>query len=520
MRKSNAPSKSVRNLSFTSDISRLSDSKEKSSPPPKFGEKNDISVRSAENILNLLIKPKHEFDQFLEAVEETSADSKTILTEFNINKNIPSSDNTKVENGIIKKRYFNVVYGKQSKKKHKTWEGDGILEVGEKSLLLKDCDGKTLGQGCGKKNADLEEGSRLFVGSKEVEIIDLAPTPDGVWPTKRSIEDYTNSSPQITQPIKKKKINSVMSMKKNLEPVNLDFKPLVMPKPDCDHQWLYNTTGVTVTEVSVDPKLTRVLREHQRQGVIFIYRCVMGYQDKSYVGSILADEMGLGKTLQCITLIWTLLKQGPYGNIPVLKTVLIVTPSSLTNNWKQEFMRWLGNERIRTFVVDQKNKPNDFAKLKNVPVMIISYEMFVRCYDDVASLEFDLLICDEGHRLKNSSIRTSMFLKQLSTKKRIILTGTPVQNDLQEFFALVDFVNPGFLGTYPEFKKKYEDNIIASRQPGTDDYTRKEGELQAQVLMKKTSGFILRRTQELLDKYLPTKHEAVVFCKPSKLQVF
>lgn len=80
--------------------------------------------------------------------------------------------------------------------------------------------------------------------------------------------------------------------------------------------------------------------------------------------------------------------------------------------------------------------------------MIISYEMIMRHFDIIKDIEFHLLICDEGHRLKNNQIRIYASLSQLQIKRRILLTGTPVQNNLQEFFALVDFVNPGILGQY------------------------------------------------------------------------
>lgn len=70
-------------------------------------------------------------------------------------------------------------------------------------------------------------------------------------------------------------------------------------------------------------------------------------------GAILADEMGLGKTIQCISLIWTLQCQGPYGGKPVIKKTLIVTPGSLVNNWRKEFQKWLGSERIKIFAVGQ-----------------------------------------------------------------------------------------------------------------------------------------------------------------------
>ncbi|KAG8251606.1 DNA repair and recombination protein rad54b [Homalodisca vitripennis] len=215
----------------------------------------------------------------------------------------------------------------------------------------------------------------------------------------------------------------------------------------------------------------------------------------------------------------TLLRQGLYGNKPLFKKVLIVTPSSLTRNWYQEFMRWLGKEYIHVFVVDQKNKPKDFLTQINVPVMIISYEMFVRCYDDVAATQFDLIICDEGHRLKNNSIRASTLLNQLPCSRRVLLSGTPVQNDLQEFYSLVNFVNPTILGTYTEFRHNFEENILASRQPDCDEDVKAMGESKANELSQVTSGFVLRRTHAILDQYLPGKHEYVVFCKPSQLQL-
>ena len=74
--------------------------------------------------------------------------------------------------------------------------------------------------------------------------------------------------------------------------------------------------------------------------------------------------------------------------------------------------------------------------------------MLVRQYDDLKRCKFQLLICDEGHRLKNNQIKVAQLLSQLDVKRKIILTGTPVQNNLQEFFCLIDFVNPGILGSY------------------------------------------------------------------------
>lgn len=83
----------------------------------------------------------------------------------------------------------------------------------------------------------------------------------------------------------------------------------------------------------------------------------------------------------------------------------------------------------------------------STPVLILSYEMLLRCHEVLKEIKVDLLICDEGHRLKNSEIKTNNVLSSFEIQRRVLLTGTPVQNDLKELFALCDFVNPGILGT-------------------------------------------------------------------------
>ena len=80
------------------------------------------------------------------------------------------------------------------------------------------------------------------------------------------------------------------------------------------------------------------------------------------------------------------------------------------------------------------------------PVLIISYEMFLRCIEDIRKVKFDLIICDEAHRLKNSAIKTATAITGLSINRRILLTGTPIQNNLQEFYTLAEMANPGIFG--------------------------------------------------------------------------
>uniref|UniRef100_A0A8C5WXV5 RAD54 homolog B n=1 Tax=Laticauda laticaudata TaxID=8630 RepID=A0A8C5WXV5_LATLA len=285
------------------------------------------------------------------------------------------------------------------------------------------------------------------------------------------------------------------------------------------HQRLFNKSHLPVVDVVVDPYITSHLRPHQREGILFLYECVMGMRVSNRFGAILADEMGLGKTLQCISLIWTLLRQGPYGCKPVIKRALIVTPGSLVKNWGKEFQKWLGNERIKVFLVDQDHKVEEFINSPLYSVLILSYEMLLRSVDQIQKTEFSLVICDEGHRLKNSSIKTTAALLSLSCERRIILTGTPVQNDLQEFYALIEYVNPGILGPLSAYRKVYEEPILRSQEPSAAEEDIELGEKRAAELMHLTGLFILRRTQEVINKFLPPKKESILFCRPTVLQL-
>ncbi|XP_037659265.1 DNA repair and recombination protein RAD54B isoform X2 [Choloepus didactylus] len=432
-------------------------------------------------------------------------------------------------------KYFSVVWCKASKKKHKKWEGDAILIVKGRSFTLMDMEGKDIGRGIGYKFKDLEkidEGQTLMIGGKEIEVMGII-SPDDF--TSGKCFQLGGGSPAISssQPAMKcfsQPFKSVCkpSSKENRQNGFQHCKPrhdpyapnsLVMPRPDKNHQWMFNKNCFPITDVVIDPYLVCHLRPHQKEGIIFLYECVMGMRVNGRCGAILADEMGLGKTLQCISLIWTLQCQGPYGGKPVIKKTLIVTPGSLVNNWRKEFQKWLGSERIKIFTVDQDHKVEEFINCLFYSVLIISYEMLLRSLDQIKNIKFNLLICDEGHRLKNSAIKTTTALISLSCEKRIILTGTPIQNDLQEFFALIDFVNPGILGSLSAYRKIYEEPIIISREPSASEEEKELGEKRAAELTCLTGLFVLRRTQEVINKYLPPKIENVVFCRPGALQI-
>lgn len=184
--------------------------------------------------------------------------------------------------------------------------------------------------------------------------------------------------------------------------------------------------------VFVPPILAKWLRPHQREGVNFIYQCVMGLKDFSGQGVILADDMGLGKTLQSVCLIYTLLKTGITADKrPTAKRIVVVCPCSLVKNWDNEFVKWLGPGGVKTLALaesDRKKTEKDletFAKTSIFQILICSYECLRTHVKRLTKYEncCDLLICDEAHRLKNSDNQTSRALDSIPVRRRVLLTG-------------------------------------------------------------------------------------------------
>ncbi|XP_005303049.2 DNA repair and recombination protein RAD54-like [Chrysemys picta bellii] len=301
---------------------------------------------------------------------------------------------------------------------------------------------------------------------------------------------------------------------------------LYEPPPLSAHDQLKIDKDKVPIHVVVDPVLSRVLRPHQREGVKFLWECVTSRRIPGSHGCIMADEMGLGKTLQCITLMWTLLRQSPDGK-PEIDKAMVVSPSSLVKNWYNEVGKWLGG-RIQPLAIDGGSKDEIDRKLAGFmnqrglrvpsPILIISYETFRLHAEVLQKGSVGLVICDEGHRLKNSENQTYQALDGLNTPRRVLISGTPIQNDLLEYFSLVHFVNSGILGTAQEFKKHFEIPILKGRDADASEVERHKGEERLKELISIVNRCLIRRTSDILSKYLPVKIEQVVCCRLTPLQ--
>uniref|UniRef100_K3WG33 DNA repair and recombination protein RAD54 n=1 Tax=Globisporangium ultimum (strain ATCC 200006 / CBS 805.95 / DAOM BR144) TaxID=431595 RepID=K3WG33_GLOUD len=319
-----------------------------------------------------------------------------------------------------------------------------------------------------------------------------------------------------------------------------DAPPLVVESPKSGPVVVDAPPPLVLWQSEDDPELKVVvpeivgkfLRPHQREGVQFMFDCVCQVRGFDGMGCILADDMGLGKTLQSITLMYTLFMTSmTVDRQPTVKRAIVVCPTSLVKNWDDEITKWL-HGRVKTVALFEANRDAVIKgismyiqgckqpRLNSPQVLIISYETFrmhsQRFIDEPSSCE--LLICDEAHRLKNANSQINRALSALACRRRVLLSGTPMQNDLEEFFAMVDFTNPNILGSTSEFRKQYLGPILVGREPDATDRERDIAQNCSALLCEIVNQFILRRGNILNAKHLPPKLMQVVCCPLSLLQ--
>lgn len=271
--------------------------------------------------------------------------------------------------------------------------------------------------------------------------------------------------------------------------------------------------------------IRKVLRPHQETGVDFLWTALT--RDK---GAILADEMGLGKSLMSIAVVsaWHRNKRE--------QSHVVVCPSSLVRNWEAEFDKWLGKasrpkrvvvraggeeglQKIRTFARNQHQSRSHRVG----QVLIVSYDLFrmhTRLIQQAMGGSIGLLLVDEGHRLKNTTgSQTMTALESLQTNGRLLITASPVQNNLSEFYSLVEFVRPGLLGSLSSFRKDFERPISAANRKNATPADRALADRQSRALETLMQSTILRRLQsEVLASMLPARTEILLFCKLSDEQ--
>lgn len=439
-------------------------------------------------------------------------------------------------------RYYSVLYTKRSKKKSKTYLDGYIIVKNDRFVELQTDEGKrvtttrfpTLIGGLKPENL-------LEFGSIEL-LVQQSVSGDAFLSGRLFLANGTSSVPAADAFAARMRKNSAVGHSR-FKPLRAKGSCVSVAEPSNIRAPLYDPstpnavliqesytdhTGARTTPIVLDPYLGKHMRPHQREGVRFLYKSVQGkapHTRDSRQGAILADSMGLGKSLQAIALLWTLLKQGPAGQ-PLARKAIIVCPASLVQNWVNEVKKWLGFERLKPAAIISgdstfggKEAIADFLHGKVIRLLIVSYEMFRSYATDLYKVKCGILICDEGHRLKSAQgNKTIEALRKIPCRRRIILTGTPVQNDLEEFFSVCNFVNPGALGSLSSFRNIFASPILASRDAHASSEATALGAARAAELHRIASQFVLRRNSSILEKYLPPKWETAVFCRLTKVQ--
>jgi SNF2 family DNA or RNA helicase len=250
--------------------------------------------------------------------------------------------------------------------------------------------------------------------------------------------------------------------------------------------------NLTFSEVPKPIKAT--LRSYQREGVNWLERL-----RSMYLNGVLADDMGLGKTLQAIVALSQHAKTSK-------ATSLIVCPTSLLYNWKEEFHKF--NPTLKTIVIDgvPSHRKKMIELVDAYDVVITSYTLLQKDIESYRPINFSYAILDEAQHIKNRGTRNARSVKMIQADHRLILSGTPIENSLDELWSLFDFLMPGFLSTYDRFMEKYI-RVVGEEQQQNLEYLR-----------KKVAPFIMRRMKSDVLDDLPPVSELVYHCQLSEVQ--
>ena len=261
------------------------------------------------------------------------------------------------------------------------------------------------------------------------------------------------------------------------------------------------------------------LRKYQQDGVNWL-----AFLNKYHLHGILCDDMGLGKTLQTICIIASdqYLRKEDYEKTRSVESralpSLIICPPSLTGHWENEFDQYAPFLKVVVYAGGPTVRLTLRPQLSDADIIVTSYDV---ARNDLAVLnktEYNYCVLDEGHIIKNSQSKLAKAVKEITANHRLILTGTPIQNNVLELWSLFDFLMPGFLGTEKMFQERFAKPIAASRNSKTSSKEQEAGVLALEALHKQVLPFMLRRLKEDVLSDLPPKIIQDYYCELGDLQ--
>lgn len=253
--------------------------------------------------------------------------------------------------------------------------------------------------------------------------------------------------------------------------------------------WEQMSTFSTHDGTNLPTHATAEFREYQLKGFGWLW-----FMYKYGLNGILADDMGLGKTLQALTVLQKAKEVD--GSMPTL----VICPTTVVFNWESEIQKFA--PELTCLKLAGSDRKNHFKEIPNYDVVITSYALIRRDIKHFKDINFRYIILDESQNIKNAMSQTAQAVKQLQANHKLALSGTPIENKLEELWSVFDFLMPGFLLSVAEFNARYV-NPIMERQDKTV-----EKRLKLQIY-----PFILRRMKRDVAKDLPDKVENIAYCE-------
>ncbi|KAK0646246.1 hypothetical protein B0T16DRAFT_458188 [Cercophora newfieldiana] len=261
------------------------------------------------------------------------------------------------------------------------------------------------------------------------------------------------------------------------------------------------------------------LRSYQQEGVNWLH-----FLNKYHLHGILCDDMGLGKTLQTLCIVASdhhnRAEEFAKTGAPDVRRLpsLIVCPPTLSGHWQQEIKTYAPFLSVTAYVGPPAERKAMKDLLDKTDIVVTSYDVCRNDIDIIEKYNWNYVVLDEGHLIKNPKAKITMAVKRLPSNHRLILTGTPIQNNVLELWSLFDFLMPGFLGAEKVFLDRFAKPIANSRYSKASSKEQEAGALAIEALHKQVLPFLLRRLKEEVLDDLPPKILQNYYCDLSDLQ--
>ncbi|KAK7113585.1 hypothetical protein V1264_012846 [Littorina saxatilis] len=302
-----------------------------------------------------------------------------------------------------------------------------------------------------------------------------------------------------------------------------ELKPSLAARREQERQFLEQLLDSSKLEpYKITVPIKAELRKYQLDGVNWL-----GFLNKYQLHGILCDDMGLGKTLQSLCVLATdhqrrqkLHEETKSPDSAPLSSI-VICPPTLVGHWVYEVKKFVDAEYLNPLMY--AGPPAERIKLqkkvKKHNLIVASYDVVRNDIDFFSALRWNYCILDEGHVIRNGKTKLSKATKQLISMHRLILSGTPIQNNVLDLWSLFDFLMPGFLGTEKQFQARYGKPILLSREAKSTSKEQEAGALAMEKLHRQVLPFILRRMKEDVLNDLPPKIIQDYYCDLSPLQV-